>query len=772
MRQFSKYLWAISFLFWLNAGTIAQNCDLHFQGQIIDEGTREGLPFATIFIEEIKSGTAANENGEFKLDGICPGVYHIRIDHVGCASLLLFIELKSDTIIEIKMKHHAELIDEVTIHGKTAGIAAQSGQTILRDALTKEANTNLATILEQISGVSSLKNGSGIAKPVIHGLTGDRITILNNGIAQAGQQWGNDHAPEIDPFVADHIAVIKGAAALAYSGNSLGSVILVEPGSIPNEPHLHGTVNYIFDLNGRGQTLNAKLERGEKAFSWRISGTGKWFGDRKSADYLLRNTGAREANLAIQLQKSYSLNNRSKLYYSYFNTEIGILRGSHISNLSDLEDAIGKEEPFFTKESFSYQIDAPRQMVDHHLLKYEHEYFFTNDAILHFVSGTQLNQRLEFDIRRSGRSAMPSLSIFQWDQFLESYYQLSVGSSGTWKSGFQFNVRDNTNNPETGVLPLIPDFRRFQYSLYSILNKATDLFGHEIGLRIDFQDLEVLSISRSLPREIVHTDHQFYLLSASAGGFYQVSDGFKVKLNLGFVQRPPGVHELYSIGLHQGVSGIEEGDPNLLPERSIKTIGSMQYKFRNKVFLELVGYHQQVKKFIYLQVQPEYQLTVQGAFPVFHYEQSDANLYGLDFLGSYEMMSRVKWLGKFEYIIGTNAEEELPLANIPPPSVQNSLQWFFKSRKLFIDPSLKFGARYVFRQSNYREGQDLLPPPDAYFLADIAFETQINLGSHRLKFFAGMDNIFNSKYRNYLNRLRYFADDQGRNIVVGLQLNY
>ena len=53
-----------------------------------------------------------------------------------------------------------------------------------------------------------LRNGSGISKPVIHGLFGNRVTILNNGITQSGQQWGNDHAPEIDPFVADHLSCL------------------------------------------------------------------------------------------------------------------------------------------------------------------------------------------------------------------------------------------------------------------------------------------------------------------------------------------------------------------------------------------------------------------------------------------------------------------------------------------------------------------------------------------------------------------------------------
>jgi iron complex outermembrane receptor protein len=595
---------------------------------------------------------------------------------------------------------------------------------------------------------------------------------LNNGIAQAGQQWGNDHAPEIDPFVAEHLAVVKGASALAYGGNSLGSVVLIEPSKIHPEPHLHGQFHYIFDTNGGGHTVNAKIERSEDAFSWRFTGTGKIFGDRKAADYFLTNTGSREGNFAIQLEKAFNLNNHSSFYYSYFNTEIGILRGSHISNLTDLEEAIGREIPLFTADEFTYDIDAPRQKVDHHLLKFEHELFLSKNEVIRIVSGTQFNDRKEFDIRRAGRSAKASLSIFQWDQFLESYYQRSLWTSATWKSGLQLNVRDNTNNPETGVLPLIPDFRRFQYSLYSILNNTMESYGYEIGLRSDFQDMEVLSISQSLPREIVRTNHQFQWLSASAGGYVRLAKNLKSKLNFGFVNRPPGVHELYSIGLHQGVSGIEEGDPNLVSERSTKLVASLQYQYRDQFFFELLGYHQQVRDFIYLQVQPEFRLTVQGAFPVFKYQQANAYLQGFDILCSYEPFRQVKWVGKMSYVRGWNIEQDLPLVNIPAPSIDNAIYWHISSRKVFLDPAVSFKSKYVFAQSNYKEGQDILPPPEAYFLTDLEFETHLNIGANRLKIFTRCENVLNIKYRDYLNRLRYFADDQGRNFVVGVQWKY
>ena len=135
----------------------------------------------------------------------------------------------------------------------------------------------------------------------------------------------------------------------------------------------------------------------------------------------MTNTGKREGNIALQLEKNFRSKWQNQLYYSLFNTEIGILRGSHVGNLTDLEEAIGRDEPFFTKENFSYEIEAPRQLVTHHLLKLESKYSISEQSFLNFQYGGQLNDRKEFDVRRSGRSELPALSLEQ--QFCGQYEQ-------------------------------------------------------------------------------------------------------------------------------------------------------------------------------------------------------------------------------------------------------------------------------------------------------------------------------------------------------------
>ena len=229
-------------------------------------GLNLDLFYTVVFIEELQIGGFTNEMGFYEIHHICSGNYHIRISHIGCETLKVFLPVTETLTFSKVLHHHAELIDEIIIHGEKQNNTTQASQTIKKEEIVLKGNKNLADLLEEITGIQSIKNGSGISKPVIHGLTGNRIAIVNNGIVQSGQQWGNDHAPEIDPFVAHHISVIKGTGALAYSGGSLGGIVLIEPKELDNEPHLHGQTHYITESNVRGHTANLQLEKKSKGF--------------------------------------------------------------------------------------------------------------------------------------------------------------------------------------------------------------------------------------------------------------------------------------------------------------------------------------------------------------------------------------------------------------------------------------------------------------------------------------------------------------------------
>lgn len=748
---------------------MGQNCQFALSGKLTDSHSSEVMSDASIFIKELNKKLITDGKGQFSLTEVCPGDYHLEVNHIGCVPKTLYINLKKDTVLFIEMHHFSELIDEVEVHGKKEVALTQNSSTLTETEVANLGNKGLSKSIEELSGVSSLSNGGAIAKPVIHGMWGNRVSIINNGIAQSGQQWGTDHAPEIDPFVANHISVIKGASALSYGGASLGGVVLVEQSEIANDPHIHGNLNYIFQSNGLGNTLNASFEQSKTWGRWRLNGTVKLIGDRKSPNYFLTNTGNREANIALTYQKRLGMRYKHQLYYSLFNTHIGILRGSHISNSSDLESAFGRDEPFFTKDYFSYKLEAPQQKVKHHLAKYKGDWQINDRNKILFKYGGQWNNRKEFDVRRNGRSNEPALSIMQINQFLEVKNNIITEKNWFIENGMQYTFVDNTNdNASTGRLPLIPDYRSNQGSAFSIFKRNKGLWAYEFGARVDYKSLEVLTITDTIPREIVRHQHEFLNYNLSSGLAYSIAEHLKIKLDLGYVQRQPEVNELYSSGLHQGLASIEYGNPNLNAENSFKTLIEIEGDlFKHGVF-QVVGYYQSIQDYIFLKPTGMYEVNISGSFPVFVYDQTNATIFGSDITLAYLFAQHISASVQVSLLKGNDVKDNIPLIFMPPNNGLAKLSYTFDDGKNWSNSKVGLSGKYVAKQNHLNDDQDFVPPPEAYFLLGLEAATNRKVGNNTLQISLRVDNMLNTVYRDYLNRQRYFADDLGINFQVRL----
>lgn len=755
----------------LSGWATAQPCVLQISGQVTDEHTGEALDVVNVYLRGTQTGTITGEEGNFLLTGLCPGEQHLVFSHLGCTPVQVFINLQSDTVLHLELEHSDELLHMVMISGGTTLTSTQHAENLNQAYIEDHSEEGLAGMLEQITGVHLIRNGNAIAKPVVQGMYGNRLMILNNGLPQSGQQWGNDHSPEIDPLSFSRIEVIKGAAALEYPGAGLGSVIRAEPGSISGEPHIHGKAGYFFRSNGFQHTVYGQLQQGGAKFSWRANGTLRYGGDQRSATYWLNNTGAREANLSLQLEQ-HSRKFRQQWYVSTFNTELGVLRGSHISNLTDLEQALEQEEPFFTEAQFDYGLEAPRQRVQHHLLQWRGSYRSENGDWFEGSIGTQYNDRKEYDVRRSGRSDIPALRLQQWSTFARGIYQREWADQWKVKSGVQLQWTDNTNNPETGILPLIPDYRSLEPGVFVLMTFHSGRSFFEWGGRLDGVHQDVVAISQTVPREILRYENNFLLYRASAGWVYRLTESLQLDANVGYALRNPAINELYSNGLHQGVSGIEEGDPDLQPERSLKSTLGVHGTIGQRFTLEGMVYTQCFQDFIYLEPQDEIRLTIRGAFPVFHYAQTDARLFGFDGSVEARLQEALSLKVDYSWLRGEDLDEEKPLVFMPPNRLNGELRFsnpgtwkMGKARSENLQIALQY--RYVFTQNRLLPEQDFVPAPDAYGLLGMEAGSDWLLRNWRFRSVLRVDNALNTSYRDYLNRLRYFADDTGWSVTLG-----
>lgn len=780
-----------------------QQCTNTLRGVVIDFHDKTPLVGATIQVYGTNKVVLSDFNGEYKIEGLCNGVIEIEVSHPECNSQFITQEIQGDTFKRITLEHHLEELNEVKVVGDLNVDKTNSAQeaSLKIETLERHSSGSLGDALKQISGVSALSTGSKIVKPVIQGLNGSRILILNNGVRMQDMEWGDEHAPNIDLNSAGSISVIKGAAALQYGGDAIGGVIVLDQASIPAKDSLYGKTLLNSATNGRGGNVTSELTKSYEN-GWFIKGQGSYkrFGDSEAPDYVLSNTGISEIGASLSFGK-HLFKWGWDGYYSFFKANIGILRASHIGNIDDLINAINSQQPFVIND-FTYAINPPRQDVTHHLGKLKYYRRFQGLGKWNVQYDYQLNQRLEYDIRIGDRRDRASLDLELTTHTLTTDFKIDAKSNYNINSGLLFRYQNNFANPDTGVRRLIPDYDKYDFGAFitgeyyvssSLLLDAGFRYDfnridakkfyqtsrwEERGYDMDFQNFVIDNLGNQLLTNPVFTYHNS---SATAGLKYNLGVNSELRFNYALSQRAPNPSELFSDGLHHSAARIELGDLRIKSETSHKIALSLQRKSTNFGYA-LSPFINTINNFILLEP-TGVEFTIRGAFPVWEYRQTNARLVGFD-ASIYSQWTQ-NWRSdhRFSLVKGKDMDLDAALINIPAANVNNSLTYY--NRK-WNDFRISLESLYVFRQNEFPNDITVVSPelneevllkintaPDAYHLMGIDSEMRFDLSpKNALTVGLVVNNVMNTKYREYLNRQRYFADDLGRNFLVRLKYNY
>lgn len=634
--------------------------------------------------------------------------------------------------------------------------------------LTESSGLPLAEALKSITGVNSINTGSTISKPVIHGLSGNRILILNNGIRLEGQQWGFEHAPEIDPFVAKRVIVVKGANSVRYGADAIGGVILVEPGELSYSDDILAEFNMIGFTNGRAGVFSGNIGGNFSElenFSFNLQGTLKKAGNINTPSYTLKNTGFNEQSFSSSFGYNNFNNFISEIYISNYNSKVGIFSGSHIGNLTDLENAIKRNVPFDTG-SFSYQIDRPFQDINHLLIKSESKFYFSNGNTINIDYAWQNNRRKEYDKDIPSdptRVDLPELDFeittntidLSFDHRISKRFEGTIGITG---------IRQ-TNVGRGRVF--IPNFENYSGGLYFIERFLSGKTEFEAGVRYDYKWERIYKYENNV---IISPSFSYNSFSASTGILHRFNLNNSVSLNFGTAWRPPSVNELFSDGLHHGSAAIEIGDRNLTPERSYNIIGSYDFNFFKKLSGNLTAYYNYISDYIYLAPVPPPTLTIRGAFPTYYYKQADAEFKGIDMDINYAISEGLSVGGRTSIVRAFNRTADDYLFLIPPDRFELSSSFSADEILFLTDPYLTVSFEHVSKQTRVPKETDYSPPPPGYNLVNFDIGSSIKIGSQNLNMILSVRNLFDTKYRDYLNRFRYFTDDIGRNIILRIIL--
>lgn len=782
----------------------SQNCNYSVSGKVTDLHDGSLLSGATLILTEINKTVQTDIEGYYIISGLCKDeVYSIEIMHPACETMRFRLKVSGNMSRDFKLEHHIETLNEIIVSGKAY---EENSSTVFENEVTTQtleqfSTASLGDALKSLSGVSSLNKGNGIVKPVINGLHSSRIIMINNGVRMQDQEWGKEHAPNIDVNAVGRLTVVKSASALQYGGDAMGGIVIAEGLKVPVKDTIYGKTMLSGASNGRGGVLTSQLTKSHKnGWYGTAQGTLKRFGDVEAADYVMSNTGLIEKDLSLRLGLN-RFNHGLEAYYAYYNTEIGILRSSHAHSASAQIRAINSNEPLVIRD-FTYGINYPKQEVTHHLARIKAFKKFNAFGKLSFQYDYQNNQRFEYDIRRGNDRDTPALDLELNTHTVMLDYKIDY-KNFEFKTGIMGRFQNNFANPDTGIRRLIPDYDKYDFGVYAIGDyKINDQWQLEAGLRFDYNYIDAykyylnsvwmergydilfpeIIVNELNTQLLVNPKLEFNNLSATLGFKYNINENTTLFFNHALASRSPNPSELFSDGLHHTIARIELGDLRFKSEVGHKT--SLTYNYTNeRLNFSINPFINNIRDFILIEP-VDLRETIRGNFQVWEYRQTDAQLLGIDIDAGYKISKHFNITHQLSLVKGYDRSRDLPLINMPPVSTKNEISYKNEAFKNF---KTSLQSEYVFAQNEFPNNNfevyiptletteilDVSTPPPAYHLLNLNMSMDFKTSKKStLTVGLGIANLLNTSYRNYLNLLRFYSDDLGRNFLFNLKFNY
>ncbi len=643
--------------------------------------------------------------------------------------------------------------------------------------LDEERGVPLAKMLEKLPGVRALETGT-VSKPMVQGMHSNRVVIMIDGLRHESLSWGLDHAPEIDPFTAAQVSVVKGAAGVRYGPDAIGGVVLVSPRPLTyDDATLHGDAHLVGLSNGRQGVAAASLYGGVPGvagLAWRVQGSGKIAGALESPTYVLDNTSVRELNgsAAVGIEReAWGL----EVSGSRVDARNGVFTGVYSGNLTQFQDALTRDTPRGVENyRFDYDLERPRHEVVHSIAMAKGHLDLGEAHRLEATAAYQLNERKEFDITR-GYITGPQLDFTLSTGSLELAWIGTFGDAWSASAGAVGMLQTNIYRGRR----FIPNYGASGAGAFAWVKREGERVDLELGARVDAE--EMTTYQREAiggPTAPIESFELSYVTpSLVAGARWRVTEEVDASLNLSSASRAPTIDELFVDGVSQGVASFLEGDHTLDPEQTWAATGNLEIA-TGWFDLRVSPYVQYIDGYIY--AAPELddngearaKLTINGSFPSFVYQQVDALFAGVDA----DLRTRpYRWLELATTASMVRAQDltrDAFLVFIPPDFIAQDVT--FKAATLGPFDGASIGARvaYTARQTRVDLKSDFAEPPPGFLLVHAHAGADLPLGEQSLRASLEVKNLTNQRYRAYLSRLRYFADEPGRSINLRLKYSF
>ncbi|NOG44228.1 MAG: TonB-dependent receptor [Calditrichaeota bacterium] len=716
------------------------------EGIVLNEKTKEPVAWVDIYIHEINRGAATNKNGQFFIPNIPAGEYSVHFTRIGYNELHKhIIVLENDTtILNIKLLPNSFESEAIVIEDHSEHSHLQEPDLEINNReMGRKLGTTLAETIKDLPGLEQQTNGPAPARPVLRGLSGDRLLLLENGKRPGDlSTTAADHAVTIEPVTAERLEVIRGPLALAYGTNTTAGVInVVRNVSSKTNHQINGAFSAGAESVNSGIVSSLNLNVPLNDFYFYGDGSFRKAANVNTPSGALKNTSVETGSGKAELswQPLWGLLKSSFAYYqSDYGIppsipELGHPNGIDISlnkNTIQLEGLVHK--PIKGLNDLQIEYD---------LTNYFHEEFTStgrNDAAFSLTS-----QHLSFKTSFEGFSIFQGIKVGSWFEHRD------------YKSGGLTNTVNSIETSMAGWIYQENDFGPLKTSAALRLENKTILPEEEKV------DLRVGNI-----RKRSFTDY-----AASLKAQFALSQSWLVQTTLLKAFRAPGIEELFSDGPHLASYAYEVGNADLNPEKTYGAEIGISYD-DNLLYFNLTGYFNRIDGYLFSQNTGERSWKRND---LFRYKMVglDSEIKGVEAITKIDISGALNVSVSASFIEGNLLEnfsenDKIIKVNEPLP--------FMPPFKGSLDITYKWNPFSIIYSANYAADQDrpgrFEKPTKEYLIHGLNIDFFIPGESLLHTFSFTVQNATDETYRRHLNRIKDIFPEAGRNFKLFYKLYF
>lgn len=769
------------------------NGQVKLTGTIKSKKNNEALPGAMIYFPDLKNGALALADGSYEVNNL-PSIKTLaQIKLLGYKTIVQTIDLSTTAHVDFLMEESVIEADEVVVTGvsKATEMKRSPAPMTLIDTKQLEQNTatNIIEALNKTPGLNIVSSGPNVSKPVIRGLSFNRVLTLFDGIRQEGQQWGDEHGVEIDQYLVDRVEVIKGPASLIYGSDALAGVLNFLPYNPVPDGKIKATAETNYQTNNGLRAASLSVDGNNKGFIFGLRGTYKEASNfRNKYDGRVYNTGFNEKDmygyLGVNRKWGYS-----HLTVSMFDNQQEIPDGSRDSASRKFTRQITEEDtlrPIVSDAQLkSYVIDPIHQRVQHYRI-------FSNSNFILKHSKLALRLGYQSSIRREyGHPEQPDIAALYLQLGTTSYdLKFYLPEKKGWESVVGFNGMLQNNTVNRGTEFVIPNYKLFDLGPFVYVKKSLSKWDFAFGARYDTRSFQNKSLYVTVNPEtgfdkavsdttgaahlFEEYSHNFSGVSGSFGATYNINEKLLLKANIARGYRAPNISEISAKGVHPGTGYMQLGDANLKPEFSLQEDLGVFFESEHLSF-SAEFFHNLINNYIFNQ---KLTATMGGdsiytetgnEYPVFKFRQTKARLYGgelsvdihphpfdwLHFENSLSIVNAENLGGNGAVITENN--KFLPF--IPPLHTTSELRAEFRKKiGPFANLYVKIGLQYYAAQNRAYLEDNTETKTSGYTLLDAGLGATAKSRKNKELFSFGIfvTNLMDVGYQSNMSRLKYF----------------